>query len=188
MFGGLSGMIIVNGLQQLLPPALQDIEDVGIALKDAQVVRGKIQEDNIDSDAPTLRVVNSAHLPVQTIAPGEVQLWRLANIGADIWYNLALDGQPFVVIGEDGNPVWQVHSSEHPHSPAGQALRRAGDRRNESVDLADAPVQPAGRPVPRREADEGGEHGRGGCHARDADGTLCRAPRSRRAKWCSAAR
>ena len=120
VFGGLSGLIIVNGLQQLLPPGLQNIKDVGIALKDAQVVRGKIQEDNIDSNAPTLRVVNSAHLPVQTIAPGEVQLWRLANIGADIWYDLALDGQPFVVIGEDGNPVWQVHAAEDLVLPPGK--------------------------------------------------------------------
>ena len=120
VFGGLSGLIIVNGLQQLLPLALQNVKDVGIALKDAQVVRGKIQEDNIDSDVPTLRVVNSAHLPVQSIATGEVQLWRLANIGADIWYDLALDDQPFVVIGQDGNPVWKVYSAEHLVLPPGK--------------------------------------------------------------------
>src|SRR5262249_52284793 len=58
--------------------------------------------------APTLRVVNSLHVPVLQIAPGEVQLWRLANIGADIWYDVKLDGQQFAVIGEDGNPVWEV--------------------------------------------------------------------------------
>ena len=42
-----------------------------------------------------------------SIAPGETQLWRLANIGADIWYELRLEGHEFLVVGEDGNPVWQ---------------------------------------------------------------------------------
>jgi FtsP/CotA-like multicopper oxidase with cupredoxin domain len=109
VFGGLSGMIIVDGIQRLLPPALRNIKDIAIGLKDAQVVGDEIEGGaNIDSNAPTLRVVNSHSLPVQTIAPGEVQLWRLANIGADIWYDVELEGQQLTVIGEDGNPVWEV--------------------------------------------------------------------------------
>jgi suppressor of ftsI len=120
VFGGLSGMIIVNGLQQLLPPALQNVKDVALALKDAQVVGHTIEVDDIDSNAPTTRVVNSAHLPVLTIAPGEVQLWRLANIGADIWYDVALDGQSFTVLGEDGNPAWTVQSAKHLVLPPGK--------------------------------------------------------------------
>jgi FtsP/CotA-like multicopper oxidase with cupredoxin domain len=120
VFGGLSGVIIVNGLQQLLPAALQSVQDVTLALKDAQVVGDTIEVDNIDSNAPTTRVVNSAHLPVLPIAPGEVQLWRLANIGADIWYDAALDGQAFTVIGEDGNPVWTVRAAKHLVLPPGK--------------------------------------------------------------------
>lgn len=120
VFGGLSGLIIVNGLEQLLPPDLRGVQDVALALKDAQVVGTKIQTSNINSDAPTTRVVNSTSVPVQTIAPGEVQLWRLANIGADIWYDVALDRQPFVVIGDDGNPVWQVTTAEHLVMPPGK--------------------------------------------------------------------
>lgn len=120
VFRGLSGMIIVEGLAQRLPPELADVEDVAIGLKDAQVVDDAIESENIDSNAPTLRVVNSQHVPVQTIAPGEVQLWRFANIGADIWYDLALEVQPFVVIGEDGNPVWTVWEADHLLLPPGK--------------------------------------------------------------------
>ena len=54
MFGGLSGMIIVQGLTELLPPDLRDIEDIALGLKDAQVVGDDIEADNIDSNAPTL--------------------------------------------------------------------------------------------------------------------------------------
>jgi FtsP/CotA-like multicopper oxidase with cupredoxin domain len=57
---------------------------------------------------------------VQRIAPGEVQLWRLANIGADIWYDLAIEGQRFVVVAEDGNPVWSVWDAEHLVLPPGK--------------------------------------------------------------------
>ena len=130
VFGGLSGMIIVQGLTESLPPDLRDIEDIALGLKDAQVVGDDIEADNIDSNAPTLRVVNSQHLPVQQIAPGEVQLWRLANIGADIWYNLALEGQTFTVIGEDGNPVWEVFdATEHCSSRRANASRCSSSAR-----------------------------------------------------------
>ena len=121
VFGGLSGLIIVDGLTARLPADLQGIKDIALAFKDAQVVGTEIEDGpNIDSNAPTLRVVNSQHLPVLSAQPGEMQLWRLANIGADIWYDLALDDQPFVVIGEDGNPVWEVWESDHLVLPPGK--------------------------------------------------------------------
>ena len=121
VFGGLSGMIIVQGLTDLLPTELRDITDIAIGLKDAQVVGDAIEAGaNIDSNAPTLRVVNSAHLPVQEIAPGEVQLWRVANIGADIWYDIELESGGFAVVAEDGNPVWEVWDAEHLVLPPGK--------------------------------------------------------------------
>ena len=120
VFGGLSGMIIVEGLTDLLPAALREVTDIAVGLKDAQVVGDAIETENIDSNAPTLRVVNSASMPVQEIAPGEVQLWRLANIGADIWYDVELEGQPLIVIGEDGNPVWEVWNADHLVMPPGK--------------------------------------------------------------------
>ena len=122
VFGGLSGMIIVDGLQRKLPPDLRDIKDVAIGLKDAQVINGEIQGgvNAIQSGAPTRRVVNSTDLPVLQIAPGEVQLWRLANIGADIWYNVELDKSTLLVIGEDGNPVWETWSDEQLLLPPGK--------------------------------------------------------------------
>ena len=120
VFGGLSGMIIVQGLTELLPADLRDIKDIALALKDTQVVGAEIETENIDSNAATLRTVNALHVPVQEIAPGEVQLWRLANIGADIWYDVQLEGQPLVVIGEDGNPVWEVWEADDLLLPPGK--------------------------------------------------------------------
>ena len=58
--------------------------------------------------------------PRFTIAPGEIDLWRIANIGADIWYDVKLPSIPFVVIGQDANPVWRAWTAKHLVMPPGQ--------------------------------------------------------------------
>jgi suppressor of ftsI len=106
VFGGMSGALIVDGLSRLLPPALRHITEHTFDLKDFQVdSSGEIVKSNIDSNAPTTRTVNGQINPVLTMHPGETQLWHLANVGADIFYDLHLDGNVFHVIAEDGNPV-----------------------------------------------------------------------------------
>ena len=117
-FAGLSGAIVVGDDRRLLPPALRHIATHTLVLKDIQIApNGHIVQgtaDNpIDSNAPTVRLVNGELRPTLRIHPGETQLWRLANAGADIFYRLQLDGYRVTVIGDDGDPVahaWQTHS------------------------------------------------------------------------------
>ncbi|MEA2703730.1 MAG: hypothetical protein QOD63_1675 [Actinomycetota bacterium] len=120
VFSGLSGTIIVRGLEDKLPPELRGVPQKVFALKDLQVKDGRIVTENINSDAPTTRTVNGLVDPRVTIAPGETQLWRFANIGADIWYNLSLGGQPFNVVAEDANPVGTVWSATELLLPPGK--------------------------------------------------------------------
>jgi FtsP/CotA-like multicopper oxidase with cupredoxin domain len=120
IFGGMSGLIVVEGLADLLPDELSGIEQRTFALKDFQLQDGAIVSENIDSNAGTTRTVNGVVNPSLSIAPGETQLWGLANIGADIWYELSLDGHQFQVVGEDGNPVWEVHAEESLVLPPGK--------------------------------------------------------------------
>ena len=35
--------------------------------------------------------------------PGQLEFWRIGNIGANIYYELTLGGQPFWIIAQDGN-------------------------------------------------------------------------------------
>jgi FtsP/CotA-like multicopper oxidase with cupredoxin domain len=49
VFGGLSGMIIVQGLADLLPADLRGVEHIAIGLKDAQVIGDAMESENIDS-------------------------------------------------------------------------------------------------------------------------------------------
>jgi FtsP/CotA-like multicopper oxidase with cupredoxin domain len=132
VFGGMSGVIIVDGLQDLMPAPLRGIADHVFALKDFQVdSKGEIPASNIDSEAPTIRTVNGQVDPTLRMRPGETQLWRLANIGADIWYRLQLQGFTFHVVAEDANPVDQVWSADELVLPPGKrydVLVQAGDR------------------------------------------------------------
>jgi FtsP/CotA-like multicopper oxidase with cupredoxin domain len=110
VMGGLGGLIVVDGLQDLLPADLRQITEYAVVLKDYQAVDGAILLTNIDSNAPTTRTVNAAVNPSLSIDAGETQLWRLANLSADIYYEVQLTGHQLHIIGEDGNPVWQVKS------------------------------------------------------------------------------
>ncbi|RCV57959.1 multicopper oxidase family protein [Marinitenerispora sediminis] len=110
VFAGLAGAIVVEGLDRYLPPPLRGLPERLVALKDFQVRDGAIPTDNIDSNAPTTRTVNGLVNPTLRIRPGETQLWRLANMSANITYQVELPGTRFHVIAQDGNPlhrVWQ---------------------------------------------------------------------------------
>jgi suppressor of ftsI len=120
IFAGLSGVLIVDGLEQLLPPELQSIQQHVVALKDLQIKDGAIVTKNIDSNAPTTRTVNGQVDPVLTVQTNQTQMLRLANIGADIWYRLRLSGTQFAVIAQDANPVAQVWTADELVLPPGK--------------------------------------------------------------------
>jgi FtsP/CotA-like multicopper oxidase with cupredoxin domain len=113
IFAGLSGAIVVGDDRSFLPAPLRNITAHTLVFKDMQIdSSGHIVQNaggvSINSNAPTVRLVNGQLRPVLTMRPGETQLWRLVNAGADIFYDLQLDGYRFTVVGEDGYPVNQV--------------------------------------------------------------------------------
>jgi FtsP/CotA-like multicopper oxidase with cupredoxin domain len=112
VLGGLSGLIVIDGLTALLPAELRGIEERVLALKDFEV--------SSDPMTPSVRTVNGLLDPELSLAPGETQLWRLANIGPELFYHLALPGYAFHVIGEDGSPVWRTWQAETLLLPPGK--------------------------------------------------------------------
>ena len=125
---GLSGLLIVDGLEKVLPPPLQPVTQRQFALREvftygdqvlnehilAENQAGKIKDDQI----VTTRLVNGQLRPTLELKQNEYQLWRLANIGPDIFFHLRLRDPrpagdagrmpdlPFLVIAEDGTPVF----------------------------------------------------------------------------------
>lgn len=107
VLGGLSGGLIVEGLQDKLPASFRGIKEQIMLFKDIPIKNGQIPPD-FDSEQPTNRTLNGLINPTINIAPGETQLWRIANIGADIYYQLQLEGHTLHIVDIDGNPVNNV--------------------------------------------------------------------------------
>jgi FtsP/CotA-like multicopper oxidase with cupredoxin domain len=120
VFAGLAGVLIIDGLSDRLPRALRRAPEHVVALKDVQVRDGAIIDHGIDSAAPTTRTVNGQLDPAIAVQTRRTQLLRLANLSADIWYRLRLDGAPFHVIAEDANPVGRVWGARELVLPPGK--------------------------------------------------------------------
>ena len=103
IMSGLSGGLIVGDI--LAPfPQLDGITEQIMYLKDFQLMDGEIPpEGMIDPSAPTNFTVNGQTNPTITMRPGETQFWQIGNIGADLYYDLVLEGHEFYQIERDGN-------------------------------------------------------------------------------------
>lgn len=113
LMAGLSGTIIVGDIRQLLPRQFRNVTEHTIVLKDLQLnnsdqIVQNTRTSKIDANSPTVRLVNGLLRPSLSIKPGETQLWRLANEGADIFYKLQIPGSSFLIVGQDGFPVSRV--------------------------------------------------------------------------------
>jgi suppressor of ftsI len=115
--GGLSGGIIVGDI--LAPfPGLRGITEHVMLLKDLKVRHHVVVLDP-DPSGPTLRTINGLLQPRIDIRPGELQFWRIANIGANIFYRLRLTRHVFGVIGQDGRRKNQIVSTRELVIPPG---------------------------------------------------------------------
>ena len=125
VMGGLSGLLIVHGLEDRLPPALRNVTQRQLAIRDVRTRGDSIVLDpstNMSTDTLT-RLVNGLSQPTFSIQQGETQLWHFANIGADAFYDVVLNslagGPPmqFTIIAVDGAPVWTVQTLDHLDMP-----------------------------------------------------------------------
>ncbi|MFJ7902121.1 multicopper oxidase family protein [Streptomyces sp. NPDC096198] len=152
--GGESGILIVDGLQRYLPSWLRGITEHTIALKDDQVQGDSVRTRALKMGAPTRRTVNGQQNPVIIMRPGETQLWRLANIGANIYYRLHLQGTRFHVIAQDGIPVRTVYATDSLLIPAGarfDVLVQAGSAGTARLETLPYDSGRAGNKFPRAE-------------------------------------
>ncbi|WP_411102863.1 multicopper oxidase family protein [Streptomyces sp. cmx-4-9] len=117
--GGMAGLVVVDGLDAHLPEPLRGITERTVALKDFQIDGDAVKTAGLTMNAETTRTVNGQVNPRIRIRPGETQLWRIANIGANIFYKVALPGSVFHVVAQDGYPVKEVYGAESLVIPAG---------------------------------------------------------------------
>ena len=93
MLGGLSGGLVVDGLEALFP-VIKDMPERFFLIKHAEPGGGR-----------EIISVNGQINPVVELRPGEMQLWRIANIGATLFSPYAIRNMPLYVIATDGHPL-----------------------------------------------------------------------------------
>lgn len=129
--GGLSGLIRIGDVANLLPYQDTDLTALDLSIRDLQMKANAVPPTNGDMGQGTqVRLINGQLQPTMSMQPGETQLWRIANIGADQFYDLQLAGHTFHVIGEDGNPVGRVWETKNLVMPPGkrfEVIVQAGD-------------------------------------------------------------
>jgi len=126
IYNGMAGLFVIEGGAATLP-ALIDKTHVLIALKNTSVTG--VSPDRAlqpEPEAQTqMQTLNGALQPALQIAPGETQLWRIANIGNDAYYDLSLDGHTFTVVAEDGHLLWQTYDATELLMPPGKRFELA---------------------------------------------------------------
>jgi FtsP/CotA-like multicopper oxidase with cupredoxin domain len=91
MLGGMSGGLVIEGSEQLFP-ILQGLPERFFLIKHAE-----LGDDN------QIISINGQLDPLVQIRPGEMQFWRIANIGATLFIKLGIAGMPLYVLATDGH-------------------------------------------------------------------------------------
>lgn len=124
--GGASGAIIVEGIEKIVP-ALASYPEKVIILRDQQRIGMEAPGPSVpawDISVNFVPVIYPGYQPaVIESEPGESQLWRVVNAGADTIFNLQIlsngIAQPVEVVGIDGSPVIAPLRQTHIPLPPG---------------------------------------------------------------------
>jgi FtsP/CotA-like multicopper oxidase with cupredoxin domain len=92
ILGGMSGGLVVDGFDELFPI---------VASLPEQFFLIKHAEPGGDREIIS---INGQLNPVVKIRPGEMQFWRIANIGATLFIKFKIEGMPLYILAIDGHP------------------------------------------------------------------------------------
>ena len=94
ILGGMSGGLVIDGSERLFP-ILQGLPERFLFIKHAE------------QEQPEREIIsiNGQINPVVPIRPGEMQFWRIANIGATMFMKFRIDAMPLYVVATDGHPL-----------------------------------------------------------------------------------
>ncbi len=139
VMGGLSGLLIVDPATPQpyqLPGAWAGVPQQQLTLRDVQIPSGTNVVANtgaISIYKSSIRLLDGFYQPTFTMPTNRWEIFRLANIGADVYYQVALRPTPlpdepggpttdvsFSVIGEDGLPVWRSRTEPELLLPPGK--------------------------------------------------------------------
>lgn len=144
ILSGLSGMLIVDGVIEDHYPELSGLRQRVMLLK------ANLLPDQDPDSALTKTINGFSRAPIRA-RPGEYQVWMLGNLGADAFFNLALEDHEFWVLERDGNMLRKAEKQETLFLPAGARMTvvvRAGRAGRYSLRSLATDTGPQGDPNP----------------------------------------
>ena len=112
ILSGMSGMLMVDGLIPEHYTAFLGLRERHLLLKD-------IVLPGADPDAANTKTINGILGGTLRMRPGEMQVWNLGNLGADAYFDLAVDGVQLWEINRDGNVLIQPRRLSSVYLPPG---------------------------------------------------------------------
>jgi len=114
VMNGMKGILYIEGLLDPFP-ALKNVTQNILALAEVRIIKlGKHHELQVPGTGalimpnPTNRLVSGLLNPTIRVRPGETQLFSIANVGPDIYYNLSIPNSVFKVLAQDGHLQNQI--------------------------------------------------------------------------------
>ncbi len=118
--GGLSGMLIVEGIEKTLNSELQSVPQRQIAIREVATFNDAVPDKStttttlagtttttLPNASKTTVLVNGLLEPSVTLTENQYEIWRFVNLGVNKAYKIPLPpGIDAWVLGEDGNPVF----------------------------------------------------------------------------------
>jgi suppressor of ftsI len=95
MLGGMSGGLVVDGAEKLFP-ILEGLPERFFFIKHAELGEGN-----------EIISINGQRDPMVQIRPGEMQFWRIANIGATLFIKFQIENMALYAMATDGHPLSQ---------------------------------------------------------------------------------
>ncbi|MEH0512646.1 MULTISPECIES: multicopper oxidase family protein [unclassified Streptomyces] len=104
LLSGMAGVLVVEGDVDEVPE-IAAAKEVVVCVSELKLSGGRVPDltsHGVWDDIPSTFLVNGAKNPVLTIAPGEIQRWRVVNAGALTAHFLSVGGQEMHQIACDG--------------------------------------------------------------------------------------
>jgi suppressor of ftsI len=141
VYGGLAGLILIDG-GWLDQPGIAEATEKVMVIKGVVIDDGAVTSESPGVSSNELYTINAQVNPRVSAAPGERQLWRIANLGNDTFFNISLEGHSFTVVATDGIPVpapFETDAWRLPPAGRVEVLVEAGETgsyrlRNRAVD------------------------------------------------------
>ena len=112
ILSGMSGMLVIDGAVAQHFTAFSGLVERHLLLKD-------IVLPGADPDAANTKTINGLLGGTLRLRPGEMQVWNLGNLGADAYFDLAIDGVQLWEINRDGNVLIQPKLLSSVYLPPG---------------------------------------------------------------------